>query len=69
LGIPTVRPGGKLGNVVFIRAADGYIVRERVPPANPRTAPQLRALPDAAFEAWNASGKWTSVGATIPTLR
>ena len=67
LGIPTIRPGGKLGNVVFVRSGDGYVVRERVTPANPRTAAQTRArrgfaqasqgwarLTDAEFEAWQA---------------
>ncbi|RYG22845.1 hypothetical protein EON82_15905, partial [bacterium] len=69
LGIPTIRPGGKLGNVVFIRSADGYIVRERVTPANPRTALQTavrrefaiasqgwKGLSEEAFAAWLAYG-------------
>src|SRR5689334_17243426 len=69
LGIPTIRPGGKLGNVVFIRSDDGYIVRERITPANPRTALQTatrrefaiasqgwKGLPDAAFAAWQEYG-------------
>lgn len=69
LGIPAIRPGGKLGNVVFIRSADGYVVRERVTPANPRTALQTatrrefaiasqgwKGLSDEAFAAWQAFG-------------
>ena len=78
LGIPTIKPGGKLGNVVFIQTAQGYVVRERVTPANPRTGPQVRAragfaeasrawgaLDDAEYAAWQAYGQACGLGGQL----
>lgn len=52
--------GGKLGNAMFIRTADGYIAHERVVPANRagrgfgQASQGWRGFSDAEFAAWEA---------------